>query len=198
MSLLDNIVKKTVKQKKHLKYPALLLSGVAEWVAGTYEEAKANKRTLRDKENESVGKRDYALYQAGTDLGMLTECGTLCTAYYSRNLPLMYGVGADCLIRLVNNIIYLQKKDDQEPGSKHDPQDFTGLIGTARTIAYKLAGKLKRDGGDVEVKLEEDEDPFGDADFQMSSAKPVADAEDDDDGPDFGMGDEGDSGNELF
>ena len=182
MRLLEKIVGKALKiKKKDLKYPALMLSGVAEWVIGTQEEGKANKKMLTDGNNAFVGPKDYALHQAGMAGATLAEGYVFWKAFLSGNRTVTYAITADLLTRVVNDI-------------KGSEGFTTGIIGTVRTIGYKLTGKLKRDEDDAEL---EDDNPFDDATSQISTT-PVADAEDDDEGPDFGMGDEDDSENTLF
>ncbi len=161
MSLLDNIVKKAVKQKKHIKYPALMLSGVAEWVVGTKEEAKASKEILTDVGNDFVGPKDYTLHQSGTYAGMLAQTYGLWQAPHWTNHPALYILAADGMVRAVNVTINEIKRRRADPDGKGGPEDLTdliGVIGTVRAIGYKIADRLKYAGDEpkLEAKIEDD------------------------------------------
>jgi len=144
MRLLEKIVVKALKiKKKDLKYPALMLSGVAEWVIGTQEEAKANKKTLTDGNNAFVEPKDYALHQAGMAGATLAEGYVFWKAFISGNRTVTYAITADLLTRVVNDI-----------KNKGSDGFTTGIIGTVRTLGYKLTDRVKHAGDEPEIESE--------------------------------------------
>ena len=163
MRVLEKIVGKALKiKKKDLKYPALMLSGVAEWVIGTQEEAKANKKTLTDGNNAFVEPKDYALHQAGMAGATLAEGYVFWKAFLSGNLTVTYAITADLLTRVVNDIICQQKNARAARAghpSKNGTEGFTtGIIGTVRTLGYKLTDRVKHAGDEPEIEPDAEED----------------------------------------
>lgn len=157
MELLEKIVRKAVRQKRHLKYPALLLSGVAEWIGGTYEEGKANKETLTNRGSESVGERDYTVYQSGRTMTMLGHCYLLWTMRPGEG-PWVYALAADGMARAGNMLVRELKKGKSGQAHELELYESVGLIGTVRTLAYKLAGRLKRSDDEPKPEAEIEED----------------------------------------
>lgn len=201
MSLLDKIADKALGQKGLRKKLAVFGSGLADYIAATYEEDQKHKAALRDTLDKRVEPvKDYSLYREGIYAGRLAESLALTYCTVRRRMPTFYLLSADIMIRYVNRLVSVQKfnqKFEENPRTKYRA-NRVGLIGTIRSLGYRLAGKLKRSEEDAKDEVEDGEDPFDDDAFQMPAAGPVADAEDDDDGPNFGVDDEEGSENEYF
>jgi len=198
MSLLDKIAEKARNTTGKLKGPAIVFSSIVDYVAGTHEEMTAHKEELGKQVGAAAsGMRDYQLYGNTTNASILGEgIATILASEYCPSMAVVYTLGVDTTVRSANLLVSMirRRKEIKKSGVPHTEENLTGIIGTVRAIGYKLTGKLKRDEDDAEL---EDDDPFDDATSQISTT-PAADAEDDDEGPDFGMGEEDDSGNALF
>lgn len=185
MSLLDKIADKARNTTGKMRGPALVLSSIADYVAGTYDEMTGHKSELGKLAGEDSGMRDYQLYHNTARASMVGEgAAGVAAARYCPSKITVYMLGVDIVTRLSNIL--------SSAGREKSDLNVTGAIGTARTLAYKVAGKLKRSKGEAEVK---DEDPFDDADFQVPPAKPAADAEDEDP---LASVEQDDTGNKLF
>lgn len=198
MSLLDKIADKARNTTGKMRRPAIILSSIADYVAGTHDEMTGHKRELGKLVGEDGGMRDYQLYGKTTQAGMLGEgVAAMLAAEYCPSTAAAYTLGADCVVRSANFLVSKGKRirEAKQDGVLHSEENYTGVIGIVRAIGCKLAGRLKRSKGDAEAEPEDD--PFSDEDFQVPQAKPAADAKDDDEDP-LASVEQDDTGNKLF
>lgn len=145
MSLLDKLHDKALSAtKKHVKYPLLVVSGIADWIAGTYGEIKGHGEAAKASGEE----RDYKLYEDGIQSAAFGEVGAYAAAVYTGNKAVALPLAADLLVRNTNALISVYKdfkRIEKDPDAERVINvDLTGAIGTARTLAYKLVNKSKR------------------------------------------------------
>lgn len=151
MSLLDKIAEKARSTKGAMRYPALVLSGLTDYFAGTDEEMTAHDSALQeDVEEGNSTKADYLLYGGSMATGILAEAYALGMAVHHNNLKVIYVVGADIVPRAFNSVLSMQ---EARKGIDKD-RPIMGLIGIARTLGYKLADRLKRSEDEPEPELE--------------------------------------------
>lgn len=144
MSLLDKLHDKALEQKGNRKHSLLIASGIIDYAVGTHEEVTAHRTELKNTQDERVGKKDYQLYTSAEMHSLLGE-GCLLVYLISQYLQgPYYMVTADILTRCVN-ILRTKKKSNR---------NISGLIGTARTLGYKIADKFRRN--EIEPEIEED------------------------------------------
>lgn len=148
MSLLDKLHDKALGQKKkHLRYPLLVASGIADYLAGTYEEHQRHKDKFKDSGDdlaESV--RNYSLYTDGTYASLT---GEILAGQYGMTrwpLPAVYLLTADVLVRSMNRLV-------------KPKENWIGIIGSARSLGYRLADRLKHGEDEAEPELTADVEP---------------------------------------
>lgn len=157
MSLLDKLHDKALSAtKKHVKYPLLIASGIADWFVGTYDEIKGHGEAAKASGEE----RDYKLYVEGIQGAAFGEVGAYAAAVYTGNKAVALPLAADLLVRNANALISSYKdfkRIEKDPDAERVINvDLTGAIGTARTLAYKIANRRRRsdaepvEGGDTE------------------------------------------------
>lgn len=156
MSLIDKLHDKALStKKKHLRYPLLFVSGIADWVAATYEEMNAYKKTLTSGEDERVEpEKDYLLFYCthGPPAVMAEVIAFAYALTHHLKVPILL-LAADLGVREANILASMGKKFDSESG-KAPEMNMTGLIGTARSLGYKLADRLRRDEDEPEIEPE--------------------------------------------
>lgn len=159
MSLLDKLHDKALSAtKKHVKYPLLIASGIADWFAGTYGEIKGHGEAAKASED----KKDYTLYEEGIKGAAFGEAGAYAAAVYTGNKAVALPLAADLLVRAINGSISVNrvpKRVKENPDAEYDV-DLTGAIGTARTLAYKLANRRRRSGAEPVVGGDTEETPL--------------------------------------
>ena len=138
MSLLDKLHDKALTTKKnHLKYPLIIASSIADWFAGTADEIKGHGEAAKASGEE----RDYKLYETGVKGAAMGEIGAYAAAVYTRNMVGL-PIGVDLIVRDTNLFVSMIKRNKQvRAGQPLSDLNVTGLIGTVRTLAYKLANK---------------------------------------------------------
>lgn len=159
MSLLDKLADKACNTKGAMRYPALILSGVADWVAGTYDEARKHDNSLADDENEHAQPSDYRLCRAVKGTCAVGEGFAFKYAMMYRLTVPTYLLGADLVVRDLNLFgSLIMRAKDAEEGARRSI-NLTGLIGSARTLGYKLADRLRRDESEAEPEAEIEAEP---------------------------------------
>lgn len=154
MNLLDKLHDKALNaKKKHVKYPLLVLSGIVDWFAGTYDEINGHGTAAQASEEE----KDYKLYENGVKGAALGEVGAYAATVYTGSKAALV-LAADILVRELNAIISVHKstkrlKEDPDSGLGID-WDLTGAIGTVRTLAYKLGGRFGRSDAEPEEPID--------------------------------------------
>jgi len=158
MSLLDKLHDKALTTKKnHMKYPLIIASGIADWFAGTADEVKGHGEAAKASGEEM----DYKLFEGGVKGAAMGEIGAYAAAVYTRNM-IGLPIGVDLIVRDTSLFASMIKRTKQaRAGQPLSDLNFTGLIGTVRTLAYMLANRAGRsdtEADDEPVEYDDEEE----------------------------------------
>lgn len=113
-----------------LRGPFMYVAGIVDYVIATPDEMRAHKAALKGRvKDPRATERDYSLYGWGSATCSMGESLAFMIACRSGLKHEAYLILADYLARAVNSRRTRQR---------------VGLIGTARSIAYKVRDKLRK------------------------------------------------------
>ncbi len=117
-------------KREKLRYPLLFIAGNIDYIIGTADEMMTHKAALNGYQKDPrATEKDYSLYDWGGTTATVGESLAFMIACRSGLKREAYILLADYLARAVN---YRRTWQD------------VGLIGTARSIAYKVRDKLRK------------------------------------------------------
>ena len=130
-----------------LRSPFMYVAGIIDYTIATADEMKAHRATLRGNQKDPrATERDYSLYGWGDTTASMGQSLAFLIASRTGLKTEAYIILADYITRAVNHRRTRQR---------------VGLIGTARSLAYKVREKLQRPAEDLEDAVEELEERPG-------------------------------------